>query len=86
MLIYLRCPTLIQKQVSKNTLFFAVGITFSLLMFQIYTHFTSKNQKVALGGWAEWLRRVLPRRKVSCSNPGVDKFILIMLCSTVYPV
>ncbi|KAG2189668.1 hypothetical protein INT46_005258, partial [Mucor plumbeus] len=26
----------------------------------------------ALGGWAEWLRRVLPRRKASCSNPGVD--------------
>jgi hypothetical protein len=28
MLIYLRCPPLIQKQVSKNILFFAVGITF----------------------------------------------------------
>jgi hypothetical protein len=26
--MYLRCPTLIQKQVSKNILFFAVGITF----------------------------------------------------------
>ena len=26
--IYLRCPTLIQKQVSKNILFFAVSITF----------------------------------------------------------
>ena len=25
--MYLRCPTLIQKQVSKNILFFAVGIT-----------------------------------------------------------
>ena len=28
MLIYLRCLTIIQKQVSKNTLFFAVDITF----------------------------------------------------------
>ena len=28
MVMYLRCPTLIQKQVSKNILFFAVGITF----------------------------------------------------------
>jgi hypothetical protein len=26
--MYLRCPTLIQKQVSKNILFFAVGIPF----------------------------------------------------------
>jgi hypothetical protein len=26
--MYLRCPTSIQKQVSKNILFFAVGITF----------------------------------------------------------
>ena len=26
--MYLRCPTLIQKQVTKNILFFAVGITF----------------------------------------------------------
>jgi hypothetical protein len=28
MLMYLRCPTLIQKEVSKKILFFAVGITF----------------------------------------------------------
>jgi hypothetical protein len=28
MQMYLRCPTLIQKKVSKNILFFAVGITF----------------------------------------------------------
>jgi type IV secretory pathway component VirB8 len=28
MSMYLRCPTLIQKQVSKNILFFAVGIAF----------------------------------------------------------
>ena len=27
--MYLRCPTLIQKQVSRNVLFFAVGVTFS---------------------------------------------------------
>ena len=26
--MYLRCPSLIQKQVFKNILFFAVGITF----------------------------------------------------------
>ena len=26
--MYLRCPTLMQKQVSKNMLFFAVGIMF----------------------------------------------------------
>ena len=58
-----------------------------MLMFQIFTRIPLLKIKVsALGGWAEWLRRVLPRRKVSCSNPGVDKFILIMLCSTVYPV
>ena len=29
--MYLRCPTLIQKQVSKNILFFAVGITFFIV-------------------------------------------------------
>jgi hypothetical protein len=28
MSMYLKCPTLIQKQVSKNILFFAVGVTF----------------------------------------------------------
>ena len=55
-------------------------------MFQILTRILLLKIENALGGWAEWLRRVLPRRKVSCSNPGVDKFILIMLCSTVYPV
>ena len=32
----LRCLTLIQKQVSKNILFFAASITFSVLMFQIF--------------------------------------------------
>jgi hypothetical protein len=34
--MYLRCPALIQKQVSGNILFFAVGITFSVLMFHIF--------------------------------------------------
>jgi hypothetical protein len=46
--MYLRRPILIQKQVSKNILFFAVGIPFSLLMFQIlhvFYYFTIKNQK-----------------------------------------
>ena len=33
----LRCFNFIQKQVSKNILFFAVSITFSVLMFQIFT-------------------------------------------------
>jgi hypothetical protein len=28
MIMYLRCPTPIQKQLSKNIIFFAVGITF----------------------------------------------------------
>ena len=33
-----------------------------------------KVNNFTLDGWAEWLRRVLPKHKVSCSNPGVDKF------------
>ena len=35
--MYLRRLASIQKQVSKNILFFAVGITFSVLMFQVFT-------------------------------------------------
>jgi hypothetical protein len=35
--MYLRCSALIQKQVSKNILFFAVDITFLMLVFQIFT-------------------------------------------------
>jgi hypothetical protein len=35
--MYLRCPTLIQKQVSRNILLIAVDITFLALMFQIFT-------------------------------------------------
>jgi hypothetical protein len=38
--MYLRCSSLIQKQVSKNILFFAVDITFSVLMFQIFADFS----------------------------------------------
>ena len=37
MLIFLRCLSLIQKRVSGNILFFAVCITFSVLMLQIFT-------------------------------------------------
>jgi hypothetical protein len=36
--MYLRCPTLIQKQVFKDIPFVAVDITFSRLKFQIFTH------------------------------------------------
>jgi hypothetical protein len=35
--MYPRYSTLIQKQVSENILLFAVGITFLVLMFQIFT-------------------------------------------------
>jgi hypothetical protein len=35
--MYLRCPTLIQKQVSGNILFLAVDITFLELTFQVFT-------------------------------------------------
>ena len=76
--MYLRCPTLIQKQVSKNALSFTAVITFSmLLMLQIFTGGISLLEfKYALvGGRAEWLRRVIPKRKVSSSNPVVDKFV-----------
>ena len=38
--MYLRCPALIQKRVSKNMLLFAVGITLPMLMFQIFTGFS----------------------------------------------
>jgi hypothetical protein len=34
--MHLRCSSTIQKQVSKNILHFADGITFSELMFQIF--------------------------------------------------
>jgi hypothetical protein len=37
MTMYLRSSTLIQKQVSQNILSFAIGITFLVLMFQIFT-------------------------------------------------
>jgi hypothetical protein len=37
MQMYLRYSALILKQVSENILFFAVGITFSVLVFQIFT-------------------------------------------------
>ena len=37
MLIYLRCPTLIQKQVSRNILFFAVGIPFFIAIVSDFT-------------------------------------------------
>ena len=36
--MYLRCSTLIQKQVFENILFFVIDITFSVLMFQIFAH------------------------------------------------
>ena len=36
MQMYLRYSALSQKLVSGNILFFAVGITFSVLMFQIF--------------------------------------------------
>jgi hypothetical protein len=35
--MYPGCPVLIQKQVLKNILSFAVNITFLVLMFQIFT-------------------------------------------------
>jgi hypothetical protein len=35
--MYLRYPTLIQKEVFGNILFLAVGITFSVLIFHIST-------------------------------------------------
>jgi hypothetical protein len=35
--MYLRCSNSIQKWVPVNILFFAVGITFSVLMFQFFT-------------------------------------------------
>ena len=35
--MYPGCPILIQKQVFKNILSFAVNITFLVLMFQIFT-------------------------------------------------
>ena len=45
--MYLICSTLIQKQVSKNILFFAVGITFfNANVSDFYTYFTAKNQNL----------------------------------------
>jgi hypothetical protein len=35
--MYLKCSVLIQRQVFKNFLLFTVDITFSKLMFQIFT-------------------------------------------------
>ena len=35
--MYLRCSALTQKQVSENILSLVVDITFSVLMFQIFT-------------------------------------------------
>ena len=36
--MYLRYSALIQKQISKNILFSAISIPFSVLMFQVFTH------------------------------------------------
>jgi hypothetical protein len=36
--MYLRCSTLIERQVSGNNLFLAVVVTVLVLMFQIFTH------------------------------------------------
>ena len=38
MKMYLRCSALIQKQVSKNILFFAVDITFFIANVSDFTH------------------------------------------------
>jgi hypothetical protein len=47
--MYLRCSALIQKQVSENILFFAVAITFTVQLFQIFTHILlSKIKKLEL--------------------------------------
>ena len=61
--MYLRCLTLIRKQISKNILSFAVNINFSVLMFRIFARISLQIIENAIGGWAEWLRRVLPKRK-----------------------
>jgi hypothetical protein len=47
------------------------------MLFQIFTGSISLLEfKYALvGGRAEWLRRVIPKRKVSSSNTVVGKFI-----------
>ena len=44
-------------------------------MFQIFTRISLLKIKAAFGGCAEWLSGVLPKRKVSCSDLGVDKFV-----------
>jgi hypothetical protein len=45
MSMYPICSALIQKQVSKNILFFTVGIIFSELMFQIFTRISLLKSK-----------------------------------------
>jgi hypothetical protein len=45
-------------------------------MLQISTRISLLKIKAAFGGWAEWLSCVLPKRKVSCSDLGVDKLVL----------
>ena len=47
MSVYLRCSTLIEKRVTGNILFFAVGINFSVLMFQIFTRISLLEIKIA---------------------------------------
>ena len=42
---------------------------FSVNVSDFYTYFTSKKLKTALGGWAEWLRRVLPKCKARARIP-----------------
>jgi hypothetical protein len=47
--MYLRCLTLIQKGASKNNLSLAVDITFSVLMFQIFTGISMLKTKIIVG-------------------------------------
>ena len=44
--MYLRCPTLMQKQVSKNMLFFAVGIMFFIANVSDFTRILLVKKKL----------------------------------------
>ena len=71
--MYLKCSALIQKQVFENILFFAVAITFSVLMFQIFTHILlSKIKKLELSYLYE---------RLSYTNTSNNKTYLF--CSTL---
>ena len=86
MTMYLRCPTLIQKQVSKNILFFAVDITFFIANVSDFTRILLIKIKNC-PWWLGWMVKACASQAQGLVfKSWCRQVYLILLCSTVYPV